>query len=197
MGAETLFFDLETLHPKDDGESFDAYKHHAGVSVACVIADESRNPTFYTSTDEKPFDLPSLCARLNAAKTVVSYNGESFDVNVLTAAASEPLVIVNHVDLWLVVKDATDTVAQRKGFYYRRGERKLGAITKATLGVGKLLEDGAFAPQKWRDGRVGEVVSYCWMDTELLRRLWHFIRSHGYFLDIHGNRVDVPEAENW
>lgn len=187
-----VFFDLETLHPKGE-ESFQSYAPVAGVSVACLIDDATGAPTFFTSNDEPPFDINGLVARLNGAETVVSYNGESFDTRVLEGCATEPLMLGDHVDLWLVVKDVTDAFSQSRGFFYRRGERKLDVIARHTLGEGKLLADGALAPTKWRDGRIGEVVSYCWKDVELLRKLWHFIHQHHYIVDCHGNAIEVEE----
>ena len=53
------------------------------------------------------------------------------------------------------------------------------------------------APTKWRDGRVGEVTTYCWKDVELLRRLYAFLKRYGYFVDVHRNAIAVPEAEDW
>jgi hypothetical protein len=141
---------------------------------------------FYTPNDRDPFDLYGLVKRLEGADEVVSFNGERFDNQVLIATLALPaLRIAKSVDLLRIILKA------KGGVRYPEGSWKLDAISKRTLGEGKLLGDGAFAPQKAREGRWGELFTYCLGDVKLTRSLYRHIATQGCIVDPDGNRMGV------
>jgi hypothetical protein len=153
------------------------------------VIGEGEDLGFYTPGDKDPFDLYSLVRVLEGADEVVSFNGDRFDSQVLISTLSLPaLRIAKSVDLLRVVLNAKGPVS------YPPGSWKLDSICKRTLGEGKLLGDGAYAPQKAREGRWGELFTYCYGDVKLTRELYRHIVDRGYIVDpdnrVMGVRVD-------
>ena len=173
-----VYWDLECGRTKRDSESWPSYQTSCGISVACVMGEGETDLGFYTPNDKEPFDLYSLVRVLESADEVVSFNGDRFDTQVLISTLGLPaLRIAKSVDLLRVV------LAAKGGVRYPEGSWKLDSICKRTLGEGKLLGDGAFAPQKAREGRWGELFTYCLGDVKLTRDLFRHIAKYGYIID--------------
>jgi len=181
-----IFWDLECGRTKRDDEDWNHYKTTAGVSVACAMDQTDPLPFFYTPNDRGNFDLLALVRLLEAADEVVSFNGDRFDTVVLASACALPRIHIRRsVDLLRVVLDAKGPVK------YAEGSWRLGSICSRTIGEGKLLDDGAFAPQKATQGRWGELMTYNASDVVLTRKLWQFIVEYGYIIDPDGRRLEV------
>jgi hypothetical protein len=181
-----IFWDLECGRTKKDTESWPQYQTSCGISVACVMGEGDSEVEFYTPGDKEPFDLYGLVKRLEGADEVVSFNGDRFDSQVLVSTLGLPaLRIARSVDLLRLV------LAAKGGVRYPEGSWKLDSICKRTLGEGKLLGDGAFAPQKAREGRWAELFVYCLGDVKLTRDLYRQIASRGYIIDPDGRRMEV------
>ena len=181
-----VYWDLECGRTKRDNESWPEYQTSCGISVACVMGEGDLEIGFYTPGDKEPFDLYSLVRVLEEADEVVSFNGDRFDNQVLIAALGLPaLRLARSVDLLKVVLAAKGPVR------YPEGSWKLDAICKRTLGEGKLLGDGAYAPQKAREGRWGELFTYCMGDVHLTRELHRHIIRRGYIIDPDGRKMEV------
>ena len=180
-----IAWDLECYDSKPSDEPFEVYKGHAGVSLACVIDIATMVPTFYGHSDIDGYGLDDLAARIESADRVVSFNGHKFDRVVLSAAIQRPVVIKHHCDLCLNIFDGNG------GTRWPKGTWKLDEVCRRTLGVGKLLTDGAFAPTLWRDGRMGELASYVWRDAWLTAGLYKHVREHGWVLAPEQQRVPV------
>jgi hypothetical protein len=141
---------------------------------------------FYTPGDKEPFSLYDLVRVLEGADEVVSFNGDRFDNQVLISTLNLPaLRLAKSVDLLKVVLQAKGPVR------YPEGSWKLDSICRRTLSVGKVLGDGAFAPQKAREGRWGELFSYCLGDVRITRHLYRHIANYGYIIDPDGRKLEV------
>ena len=182
-----IAFDLETLRMKEDKEKFPQYMIGAGVSVLCAIDMDSGHPWFYTDEDIGEFGLQRFATLASLSKLLVSYNGHAFDIPVLSAACEREIPVMNHVDLYQCIKRAIGGYDPK----YKKGAWKLDRVARDTLGAGKLMNDGIYAPQKWNEGRIGEVSTYCYMDTYLTSELYKFIDLNGYVLDPYGDKLSV------
>lgn len=191
-------WDLESLHSLEDlgldpdsRESWAQYRHKCGISWAVVYDGakynhfSAHNPvTQDTDTDA----VLALVRMLEVADTVYGFNTEGFDIFPVQAAIRRPLRIRRHVDLWPIIKSA---VRSRDGTWqWGKGLWTLGAISSRCFGEDKT-KDGALAPQLSKQGRVGELASYCENDVRLVRLLVDHIRTQGCVLDPKGEPVAV------
>lgn len=182
-----IAFDLETLRMKAEKESFPQYKMSAGVSVLCAIDLDTNQPWFFCDEDIGEFSLEHFAQLCRNSKLLVSYNGNNFDIPVLQTSTERLITVMNHVDLLACIWRAIASFRSR----YGKGDWTLDRVCKDTLGERKLLTDGAYAPQKWAEGRIGEVSTYCYMDTYLTSMLYKFIVKNGYVLDPFGKEIEI------
>ena len=180
-------FDLETLRTKAEKESFPQYKMSAGVSVLCAIDLDTGHPWFFCDGDIGAFSIDAFAQICRDCKLLVSYNGHTFDVPVLQTATERLITVMNHIDILQCIWRA---IAPFRG-RYKKGDWTLDRVSKDTLGSRKLMDDGAYAPQKWQEGRIGEVSTYCYMDTWLTAELYKFISDNGFVLDPYGREIQV------
>lgn len=174
-----LVWDLETAEPKEEDESWENYKGHAGLGVAVSYNEDRDEWKVYNG-----MDLVELVEDLEAASEVVSFNGVRFDHQVVDAAIGRRVVIEREVDLWLAIKAALGPEMWPKGSW------TLNAVCERTLGRGKT-SDGVLAPTKLAKGEWGTVTTYCINDVRLTRDLWRFIREFGYVVDPTGKQLRV------
>ena len=180
-----VFWDLECGRTKGDRESWGQYAATAGVSVACVMG-EGEEVGFYTPGDKEPYDLYTLVRLLESADEVVSFNGERFDNQVLIGALGLPTLRLHRsVDLLRLVLSA------KGGVRYPEGTWKLDSICRRTIGTGKDLTDGAFAPLKWKQGRLGELFTYNLKDVWLTRELFRFVERYGFIIGPDERKLEV------
>ena len=187
VGGCRLVWDLETAEEFHEGERSEEYAVRAGISVAVVYDEDGDQWEFYTGGD-----FGNLATRLEEAGEVVSYNGVAFDHVVLDAALGRRVVIPGECDLYALIRNKLGD--QR----FPRGSWTLGAVCERTIGRGKLRE-AAHAPTLWKDGRIGELVTYCTRDVWLTRELWRFVRRYGYVIGPGGKKYEMGEriGELW
>lgn len=66
----------------------------------------------------------------------------------------------------------------------------LGETAQRTIGAGKS-GDGANAPDLFKAGKVGELVTYCMDDVLLTARLYRFARDYGFLVGPDGRAAKV------
>lgn len=177
-----LVWDTEALESKDDNETWIQYKDHAGIGLAVVYDEDFDLWEFYGCKD-----LEKLATRLEEADEVVGYNSVSYDHPVLDASLGRRIYIPNETDLWLAIREV------RQGCNDPAGSWKLDAVSRRTLGRGKLDQFGALAPSKLREGEWTRVVEYCLRDVQILRDLWRFVRAYGYVVGPGNEKVVLGE----
>lgn len=118
-------------------------------------------------------DVPGLLEETRNFNPIVTFNGERFDFQVLSAYGD-----VSH----LRGKRSTDIMIHLKD---RLGFRvKLDSLAASTLGRGKS-GSGIQSVEWWRSGDPAlrqKVADYCKMDVELTRDIYLFGRDKGYVL---------------
>lgn len=119
---------------------------------------------------------------LEAADHLVSWNGIGFDVPVLENCRGEKLAVTKHVDLMVLLREAS-------GRFW-----KLTDVAQATLGRGKT-EDGAMAPEMARAGEFGRLFAYCLADVRLTRDLYYHAFATGELATPHGSYpIEIPRG---
>lgn len=114
-------------------------------------------------------DVGRLIGELSAFDRVVSFNGQRFDLEVLSAYGDVRDLRARNLDILVDLK-------RRLGFRV-----SLQNVAQATLGRGKT-GSGLDAVKWWRSGDPAlrqRVVEYCRMDVEILRDLVAYGRREG------------------
>ncbi len=150
--------------------------HKMGVSVA-VLYDSSLDDYVVYRQEE----LPALYEALARLDLVVGFNINRFDYKVLAGAAP-----FDHRALPTL--DILEKVHARLGY-----RLSLDGLAKATLGTPKSAT-GLDALAWWKEGRLGEIITYCKKDVEVTRDLYLFGRDNGYLLFANkaGKTVRLP-----
>jgi uncharacterized protein YprB with RNaseH-like and TPR domain len=160
-------------------------EHNNRTTVWATQTDDSD----YTVLDEKTIEelVEYMETNGDMGRNVVSYNGSSFDFQLLaTQSKSAELkariydLAKNHVDLHLACIVA-------------RGHRmKMDGLAKASLGTQKS-GTGANAVRLWEEKKYNELFSYCRKDVEILRDLFDLAKLENslQFESARGNLIDV------
>ncbi len=210
-----IVFDLETkLRPgkREDVAAGRAdcqwdEKHLLGVSVGVSFSYRTGDFTVYLDDN-----MPALWDELARADMVTGFNIETFDIPLIYAEIKNIVMDNESVgvtvreregrvdkDPVLIALDAQLTSIQSKTFdMYHEAKAGAGADTydkgyrvddllRATWGADAAKTgNGAFAPDLYKAGKMGELISYCVADVQRERRLferfWNVgrLRAAGY-----------------
>ncbi len=156
-----IFFDIETLrlsHEVDGG-----WSNIARFGLAVAVTWDAQN--LFRRWFEA--DAKSLVAELGEFDRIVSFNGDRFDFEVLSAYLPVKHLLARSFDLLV-------------DLHRRLGHRvKLDDLARETLGNQKTGV-GVEIVQWWRDGHKDEVCKYCENDVQLLVDLMEFARKNRY-----------------
>lgn len=156
-----IFFDIETLRLSHEVEG--GWSSIARFGLAVAVTWDARNA--YRRWFEP--NAGALIRELSEFDRIVSFNGDRFDFEVLSAY--QP---VNHLS-----QKSFDLLVD---LHRRLGHRvKLDDLARDTLGYRKTGE-GVEVVQWWREGRKEEVCKYCENDVKLLVDLVEFARKNKY-----------------
>jgi DEAD/DEAH box helicase domain-containing protein len=173
-GKNIVVFDCEIENDVDGKNVTWATKDKMGFSVGCLFDYRTGDYGVYFKEDIKRF-----AERLNQADLIVGFNILGFD-NELVRAQGGPLLPDDKLKHWDILYYSRLAMGWREGDRYPKGMR-LDDHLKATFGEEFMkTEDGALAPKMWRDGRRGEVVSYCLADVRREKMLFEYIAHNGY-----------------
>ena len=166
-----------------------------GFGVGCILDVASGVPVrLYPGEESAEF----MVRLLEGADEIVSYNGEAFDLGVLSAYRSVEGLRERHVDLNLLVREALEALPIETG-----GERirqsGLDVLSRANGLKGKTGE-GVHAPALLQEEKVEEVLNYCEDDVRLVAGLYRIASERGkLFVDgytkIEGERVELGRLE--
>jgi DEAD/DEAH box helicase domain-containing protein len=105
--------------------------------------------------------VKALVEELQSAELVVGFNVLEFDYEVLRGYADVPFERLPTLDMM-------DHLARTIGFRV-----SLDSVATATLRVGKS-GDGLQAIRWYRQGRLGQVLTYCQKDVEITKKLHEY-----------------------
>jgi len=156
-----IYFDIETLRLSHEVEGGWASIAGFGLAVAVTWDAENGFRRWFET------DAVALINELAQFDRIVSFNGDRFDFEVLSAY--QPVKHLSHRSFDLLVD-----------LHRRLGHRiKLDDVARETLGNQKT-GNGLDIVQWWRDGRKEEVCKYCENDVQLLVDLVVFARKNKY-----------------
>jgi len=166
-----IYVDVETLRLSHEVPG--GWKNIQNFGVAVVVTWDSLGQ--YRAWYEE--DTPELLDELRKFNRVVTFNGERFDLTVLSAYGD-----VNHLRAHSF--DVLVKIVEKLGVRV-----KLDSVVHETLGLGKS-GDGLDAVRWWRQGLKDKVTEYCRRDVELLLRLVAHAREKG-FIVIDRRKIEV------
>lgn len=170
-----VVYDLETKNKPVTNEQWKNWSW-MGISVGCAYDFSTGEYSVYLEDN-----LVQLVNLLNSADMIAAFNHVSFDNNLLRGLMFAKADTYGHgmlrpdnellnYDMLIESRTGAKVDSYVKGF-------KLDAHLKATLGPEAMKTgDGAMAPDLFKQGKMGELVSYCLADVHrerlLFERVW-------------------------
>ncbi len=146
-----VFLDIETRNSFQEVGKGDPV--FLDISVVCIYETATDKYTSYLQED-----LHKLWPILEKADSIVTFNGDHFDLPILNKYYPGDLMRLKSLDLLKEV---------RKSLGFRVG---LGSIAQATLGVGKGGH-GLEAIEWWKKGEVDKIIKYCLEDVRITKEV--------------------------
>jgi DEAD/DEAH box helicase domain-containing protein len=164
-----VFLDIETRNSfQEVGKSDPVF---LDISVVCIYESENDKYTSYLQED-----LPKLWPILEKADSIVTFNGDHFDLPILNKYYAGDLMKLKSLDLLKEV---------RKALGHRIG---LGSIAQATLGVGKSGH-GLEAIEWWKKGEVDKIIKYCLEDVRITKEVHDYAMKNGALKFLDGDKI--------
>lgn len=156
-----IYLDIETLRISTEVQGGWASIDQFGVAVAITWDIQNHYRVWLEP------EVADLITELKRFQRIVTYNGDRFDLFVLSGYGSTRGLATRSFDVLTHVSRAL-------------GHRvKLDSLALDTIGIGKS-GDGLDAVRWWREGDRMRVIEYCQKDVELLIRLVAYVREHGH-----------------
>lgn len=191
-GKNIVVFDCEIENDVDGKVVTWSRKDLMGFSVGCLFDYRSGDYEVYFKADLKRF-----AERLNAADLIVGFNILGFD-NELIRAQGGPLKPDSELKTYDLLEYSRRAMGWTPSQSFPKGMR-LDDHLQSTFGAQFMkTEDGAMAPKMWRDGRHGEVVSYCLADVRREKMLFEHVVTNGWAsTETHGKKYfDLMPVNN-
>ena len=184
-------YDLEIKNAIEDIPG--GWSNHAAMGISCLGLydyNEDRYKVYddYTKTEflENYFMNPQV--------DLISFNGLKFDDKVvqtnwmgITKDANPPVPLPVRLCGEYDILDQVWKSLGRTNFH--KGV-SLGALCESTLFIPKS-GPGALAPTLFKEGRIGELVTYCLHDVWMTKLLFEFIRIHGFVISPEYSRISL------
>lgn len=207
-GKNVVVYDLEI--GVEIGEIVKGHKvgwsDHDRMRIASGVLFDYRSGDTYVYFEQ---DIPLLVQRLNEADLVVGFNSKGFD-NALLRAQGHLLHADSLLPNYDILEETRISLGMQRGTEKWQGIRgcNLDEHCKAMLGpqMGKT-GNGALAPVLFKEGKLGELITYNIADVRRTRlcfeHIWlhgttitarngtHLVKHPGYFLK--ENKNGIPE----
>jgi DEAD/DEAH box helicase domain-containing protein len=157
-----IYLDIETLRLSNEVPGGWGSIDKFGVAVAITWDLDGQYRAWFET------DVFDLIEELKKFERIVTYNGDRFDLVVLSGYGETRGLPARSFDVLASIENAL-------------GHRvKLDKVASDTLGLRKD-GDGLDAVRWWRQGERDRVIEYCKKDVELLMRVVAHGRMHGHF----------------
>jgi DEAD/DEAH box helicase domain-containing protein len=172
---EEVYLDIETLRLSHEVEG--GWGNIQGFGLAVAVTWDAGNA--FRAWFEA--DAARLVAELDDCKSIVTFNGNRFDLEVLRHYVPGHKLLARSFDV-------------HEDLYRRLGHRvKLDQLARDTLGTAKS-GDGTQAVSWWRAGEKKKVVEYCEKDVAILRDLVTYGRDKGHVV-LSSRQISVDWAK--
>jgi DEAD/DEAH box helicase domain-containing protein len=158
-----IYLDTETLRLSHEVAGGWSNIHAFGLAVGVTWDEQHQFREWYEP------DATKLIEEAARFDRIITFNGERFDFQVLSAYGDVRVLYPRSLDL---LADLTRKLGHRV---------KFESLVQATLGRGKTGA-GTLAVTWWRTGQQERVVQYCQQDVQLLVDVVQFGRTNGYVL---------------
>lgn len=200
--SNCVVYDLEVINGPDDTPG--GWDNPEGMGFASGV-------TYDYGKDLYEFFMHNAGAEALRTKLTnriaISFNGVKFDSRVLLGnerAVNDGFTFtLNRRYMWFNFDILLQYIKTR--FQYltvREAEKRLGdkhihdgtfnldALGRATLGIGKTGH-GADAPVLYQKNQYDALLAYNLQDVRVTKKLFDFIRRHGYVVDNNGRSVEI------
>lgn len=156
---KTVIFDIETKNFFDTVHS----NNPADLDISVVCLHDSKTDQYLSFTEDQFTDMWPY---FQNADTLVTYNGNHFDIPCLQSIAPFDLTTIHHVDMFVDMYNATG--------------KKLGldGIAQATLGIAKSGA-GSDAIAWWNAGEIQKIIDYCIQDVRVTKAIYDHALQNG------------------
>jgi DEAD/DEAH box helicase domain-containing protein len=155
-----LTIDIETQNVFSDVNSNDPTDLDISVvGVHDSLTDECRAYTIDNLTELWPV--------IERADSIITWNGEHFDIPLLNKYYPGNIANIKQIDL---MKEVQNIIGRRL---------KLDTVAEATLGR-KKIGNGLDAIEWWKNGEIEKIIKYCLEDVRLTRSLYDFAEKNGH-----------------
>jgi DEAD/DEAH box helicase domain-containing protein len=151
-----------------------------GVSVVCIYDYDTDRYHFYDD-----HNIGVGVDHLESADTVVTFNGQEFDLPCLSGVYGQTIRPRGQYD---ILQEVWKSLGKRTKGY------GLGPICERTLGLSKTGA-GVTATDLWNENRTAELYSYCLADVHLTTTLFDHIMTHGHIIDLNGDKLKIDIGE--
>ena len=160
MNHDEVYYDVETQLSADEVGGWNNIRlMHVSIAVTWCARD------LFRLWEEA--SMPQLIEYLGGFGTVISFNGDRFDSQVLSYYGTIDAMSRNSFD---VLVDLSRRLGHRVS---------LDSVAQATLGVGKSA-DGIIALRWWKEKQIELLAEYCRKDVQVLKDVVEFGRTHGH-----------------
>jgi DEAD/DEAH box helicase domain-containing protein len=182
--GDVIVYDLEIEKDIEEVGGWDAAaKGAAGISCASSYSYATGEYSIWFRDN-----YAGLREQLNSASLVVGFNHMRFDNNVVHSVIGD-LAIKDNYDILRQVQKACG--GMHKGY-------KLTDLCSRTLGARFIKSmSGEFAPQLFKEHRIGQLAHYCQRDVFLTRKLFEFIIDHGYVISAEERKLPVGPPDRF
>jgi DEAD/DEAH box helicase domain-containing protein len=160
MNRDEVYYDVETQLSADEVGGWNNIRLMR-VSIAVTWSAKD----LFRLWEEA--SVPQLIEYLGGFGTVISFNGDRFDSQVLGYYGSIDAMSRHSFD---VLVDLTRRLGHRVS---------LDSVAQATLGVGKSA-DGIIALRWWKEKQVELLAEYCRKDVQVLKDVVEYGRMNGH-----------------
>ena len=159
LTMRTIIFDIETKNFFDTVLTNDP----ADLDISVVCLHDSETDQYLSFTQDQ---FAEMWPYFETADTLVTYNGNHFDIPCLQKYAPMDLSVMHHVDMF---EDVRRACGKRLG---------LDGIAQATLGISKSGH-GSDAVAWWNAGEIQKIIDYCIQDVVVTKAIYDHALEHG------------------
>jgi DEAD/DEAH box helicase domain-containing protein len=154
-----ITFDIETKNFFADVGSNDPTA--LDISVVCIH--DSLDDSYKSFLEA---DFPKLWPILEKADTLITWNGDHFDIPLLNKYYTGDLTKIKSIDL---MNEVRNSIGRRL---------KLDTVAEATLGINKS-GNGFDAVNWWNSGEIDKIIKYCIDDVRITKEIYDYAMKNG------------------
>jgi uncharacterized protein YprB with RNaseH-like and TPR domain len=176
-----IVFDIETKNIFQDVGS----NNPADLSISVVGIYNYETDSYKAYLEE---DFGELWKVIENTDTLITFNGDHFDIPLLNKYYAGDLFKIKSVD---ILKEMQKSAGRRM---------KLDQIAEGTLGV-KKSGHGLDAIRWWKSGEIDKIIKYCLDDVKITKEVYEYALKNGKLIfkegpNLNEVKLDTSDWEN-